>query len=222
MADDTHVYAALRELSAFVRGGPGMTATMMGGIADLSSEATGLQRPSLALALLVIGNAINPTVKPEYVANNCASTAEFASDAVEHDILLRAAAVLRGEPMRPPSVTLPVATHDGEVCPGKGRCHGALKWCLSCGDVGEVCCNEQMCDTHRPPTDADVERSLRNQLGVDGWTSAQLRARIAEAYNDGGERGPSVDQVARVLVNMAENKRAHVSADGLWRWGHAR
>lgn len=28
---------------------------------------------------------------------------------------------------------------DEPDCPGEGRCHGPMKWCDECGDVGDVC-----------------------------------------------------------------------------------
>jgi hypothetical protein len=34
-------------------------------------------------------------------------------------------------------------------CPGAGRCHGAMKDCPWCGDVGRLC-DQASCDTHFP------------------------------------------------------------------------
>lgn len=33
-------------------------------------------------------------------------------------------------------------------CPGEGRCHGTMKWCANCGDVGGVC-DARDCDAHK-------------------------------------------------------------------------
>ena len=42
-----------------------------------------------------------------------------------------------------------VATWDAAAdCPGEGRCHGTMKWCANCGDVGSVC-DAGDCDVHR-------------------------------------------------------------------------
>lgn len=32
-------------------------------------------------------------------------------------------------------------------CPGTGRCHGTLKWCVRCDDVRKVC-DDPICDVH--------------------------------------------------------------------------
>lgn len=92
--EDAALHAYL-VLAAGLRNGPGVSMDMQSDIAELSSEATEKGFKSLALALLIIGNALDPTVKAKYVANNCASTAEFVTDPKERDILLRAAEVLR-------------------------------------------------------------------------------------------------------------------------------
>lgn len=37
------------------------------------------------------------------------------------------------------------------ACTGEGNCHGCLKWCLFCGDVGDVCNVREWpdrCDCH--------------------------------------------------------------------------
>ena len=34
-----------------------------------------------------------------------------------------------------------------ERCPGEGRCHGCLNWCVVCGEVGRVC-DFPECDVH--------------------------------------------------------------------------
>lgn len=33
------------------------------------------------------------------------------------------------------------------ACPGSGKCHGPVKWCPDCGDVGDVC-DDPRCDSH--------------------------------------------------------------------------
>jgi hypothetical protein len=35
-----------------------------------------------------------------------------------------------------------------DVCPGSGRCHGAVGWCDECGNVSDVC-DDAACDVHR-------------------------------------------------------------------------
>lgn len=36
---------------------------------------------------------------------------------------------------------------DNDGCEGQGRCHGAMKWCSSCGDVSSAC-DQVECDVH--------------------------------------------------------------------------
>src|SRR5262249_7492760 len=33
-------------------------------------------------------------------------------------------------------------------CPGKGKCHGCVKWCDECGDV-DLVCDAASCNAHR-------------------------------------------------------------------------
>lgn len=37
-----------------------------------------------------------------------------------------------------------------ERCPGKGLCHGCLKWCEWCGDVDQDCECRGKCEQHMP------------------------------------------------------------------------
>lgn len=95
-----------------------------------------------------------------------------------------------------------MSTPDDE-CPGKGQCHGCLKWCSVCGDVTHVCDSRlegKRCDEHPVPPPMgelrkrreEAERRLRN-------AEAQARAarrdleEIAEAEH---ARRIYLDQVA--------------------------
>ena len=40
-----------------------------------------------------------------------------------------------------------VAALAADECPGKGRCHGAMKWCETCGTVAGTC-DDTACDQH--------------------------------------------------------------------------
>jgi hypothetical protein len=56
-------------------------------------------------------------------------------------------------------------------CPGEGVCHGCLKWCDYCGDVGDVCdCVWPFyCDTHgRYPEKPRPPEPNPNQLWLPG------------------------------------------------------
>lgn len=53
-----------------------------------------------------------------------------------------------------------------EVCAGKGKCHGCLKWCDNCGDVGHICdarVEGRRCDCHpMPPEWSKLTRRRRD------------------------------------------------------------
>lgn len=55
-------------------------------------------------------------------------------------------------------------------CPGKGQCHGCLKWCDCCGDVSDVCNVEdwpERCDVHeRYPEKPERPEDNPRQLGL--------------------------------------------------------
>lgn len=36
-----------------------------------------------------------------------------------------------------------------EDCPGKGSCHGCVKWCPACGEVDQTC-DAPGCEQHLP------------------------------------------------------------------------
>lgn len=40
-----------------------------------------------------------------------------------------------------------IAALAADECPGKGRCHGAMKWCETCGPVAGTC-DDTACDQH--------------------------------------------------------------------------
>ena len=39
-------------------------------------------------------------------------------------------------------------------CPDQGACHGPMKWCDFCGDVGALC-DDAVCDVHHPAEDSE-------------------------------------------------------------------
>lgn len=53
-----------------------------------------------------------------------------------------------------PRPALPPSSGSEETCPGASTCHGALKWCSSCGDVSSMC-DSPRCDTHRERDDGE-------------------------------------------------------------------
>jgi hypothetical protein len=94
---DNAAWAAFHAIADGLRSGPGLSLAARSTIAALSAEASEKGHRSLALALLVIGNAIDPTTTAEVIANTIAGAAEFVTNPVERDILLRAEAAARGK-----------------------------------------------------------------------------------------------------------------------------
>lgn len=51
-----------------------------------------------------------------------------------------------------------------DECPGTGKCHGCLQWCLQCGNVGHVCdarLDGKRCDAHPvPPSYSSLSRDV--------------------------------------------------------------
>jgi hypothetical protein len=86
-----------------------------------------------------------------------------------------------------------VSTTDDE-CPGKGLCHGCLKWCDFCDDVTHVCdmrLDGKRCDCHPTPPQMGELRDRR--------ADTERRLRIAEA---------NVRAARRDLEELAEQEHA--------------
>lgn len=70
-----------------------------------------------------------------------------------------------------------------DVCPGQGRCHGCVKWCNDCGDVGHVCdvrLEMERCDAHpMPPEQSAI--SARRKAAEHKLYEAQVMEREAQA-----------------------------------------
>jgi predicted metal-binding transcription factor (methanogenesis marker protein 9) len=59
-------------------------------------------------------------------------------------------------------------------CTGQGKCHGCLKWCSTCGDVGHICDTRlrgELCSEHPVPLPANVirvERRVAERMIAEG------------------------------------------------------
>lgn len=84
---------------------------------------------------------------------------------------------------------------DAPECPGRGKCHGPLKWCGACGDVGYVCDMQrrgETCYSHPVPPDWPAIRRAKREAEE---TIAKARVMLRE-----GERALQAvrdDEIAR-------------------------
>lgn len=82
---------------------------------------------------------------------------------------------------------------DLDICPGKGKCHGPVNWCESCGDV-TLTCDDPACDAHDRTEDlkknaAGWAKEMSRSAGVylealRSWTEAEekvVRNEVARA-----------------------------------------
>jgi len=73
---------------------------------------------------------------------------------------------------------------DEEECPGKGLCHGCLKWCSTCGDVAHVCDTRlrgERCDEHPVPPPWP---SLRRARAAVEQQAYEARRALQQAERD--------------------------------------
>ena len=111
-----------------------------------------------------------------------------------------------------------VAVEDDE-CAGAGQCHGCLKWCSKCGDVSRVChADTGMCDTHRPPSDNDVDDAVLWIVGADGLDDGAVCAAVQARFADAGHQPPTQAQVQVAIRRLDADGNIHMR-DGRWRSG---
>jgi hypothetical protein len=84
-------------------------------------------------------------------------------------------------------------------CPGAGKCHGCLKWCVNCGDVAHVCdarLRGDRCDEHPVPPQ---------------WTA--LRHARGEAERRAKEASRLKREVESLLAEVTDQERARRAYD---------
>ena len=74
-----------------------------------------------------------------------------------------------------------------DECPGKGKCHGCLKWCDECGDVDHTC-DFPDCDAH--PRLDELEKELKSVK----LETADLAQRWRDSEKEAGELQETVDR----------------------------
>ena len=91
---------------------------------------------------------------------------------------------------------------DDYVCPGKGKCHGCVKWCDSCGDVGHVCdvrLDGERCNAHPiPPTQAELSqrrKAAENRLLDAQRADREARTELVEIHELQQSRNAYVEQM---------------------------
>lgn len=71
-----------------------------------------------------------------------------------------------------------------DKCPGRGKCHGCMKWCDQCGNVAHTCdvrLRGDRCDQHPiPPSRASLESARK--------AAVQAMFVAEEAKRDASER----------------------------------
>jgi hypothetical protein len=99
---------------------------------------------------------------------------------------------------------------DGE-CAGEGNCHGCLKWCSSCGDVGHVCDTRlrgERCDEHPVPPRWETLRRARAAIEAQAAEAKrvlrQAEADLAEIQDQENARREYDRQMAEVERRMFE------------------
>lgn len=94
---DDAAWKAYLALADGLRHGPKVTEDMRSDLAGISGYASVAGFKSLALALLLASQAIEPTMTAEVLGNTIADVAEFVTDPGERRLIQWAARVLRGD-----------------------------------------------------------------------------------------------------------------------------
>ena len=84
-----------------------------------------------------------------------------------------------------------------DECPGKGKCHGCVKWCDKCGDVDHTC-DFPDCDTH----------SRLKELEEELKEAKRETADLAQRWRDSEKEADGLQE--RVDRAQSEEKRGQI------------